>query len=307
MSDYKKKPDKRMSLKEAISTFMFDGCSIAFSGMGGAQVVAPVHEIIRQNIKELTLIGDSPVEPGDLLAGMGLLKKMEIGWEAYALAGQAPNFRRAIEKGIPAKIEVEDYSNFTIGLRFMAGAMNVPYMPTRSLRGSDIAKYNKNIMETFDPYTNSPIALVPAANPDVGFVHAYRADIKGNTQFIGFSANAENIARAAKYTIVTCEEIVTSEVIRRTGNLTIIPQYCVDAVVEVPFCSHPWNFPYSYAYDIVSHMDYLKAYKTREGFLEWIDEWVLGVPDHAGYLRKVGYERLQELVRIEKKFCNAPY
>ena len=307
LNDYKKKPDKRMSLKEAVSTFMFDGCSVGFSGMGGAQVVAPVHEIIRQNIKDLTLMGDSPVEPGDLLTGMGLVKKMEIGWEAYALAGQAPNFRRSVEKSIPLKVEVEEYSNFTMGLRYLAQAMNVPYLPTRSLRGSDIPKYNSNIIETVDPYTNSPIALVPAANPDVCFVHANRADILGNAQFIGFSANGENLARAAKHCVITCEEIVTTDVIRRTGNLTIIPQYVVDAVVEVPYCCHPWNCPYAYAYDIVSHLDQLKTFKTREGFLQWIDEWVLGVPDHNGYLKKVGFEKLNELTRVEKKFCNAPY
>jgi len=188
-----------MSLKEAISKFVFDGCSIAFSGMGGAQVVAPVYEIIRQGQKDLTLMGDSPCECADYLIGMGQIKRIEVAWIAFAVAGVSPNYRRAMEKGIPKRIEeVFEFSNYTIGLRFLAGSLNIPFMATRSLIGSSMQEYNPMIKIIDDPYSNQKITLVPAANPDVAIVHVNRADKLGNAQFLGFSANGENIARAAK-------------------------------------------------------------------------------------------------------------
>lgn len=307
MDNYRKKSEKRMSLKEAISTFVKDGCTIAFGGMGGLQSVAPAYEVIRQRPKDLTLIGDSPCEVGDMLAGASILKRMEIAWCSYAVAGLGYNFRRVIEKGDPVKVELEEYSNYTIGLRFLAGALNIPYIPTRSLSGSDLPKYNSKIITTTDPYTEVPVALVPAANPDVAIIHASRCDKRGNAQMFGFSSNAENIARAAKHTIVTCEEVVTTDEIRKYGNLTLVPEYSVDAVVELPYCCHPWNMPYAYAYDMPFHTEQLKQFETREGFLNWLDEWVYGLPDHEAYCEKVGWKRLQTLAQIERKFCRSPY
>ena len=305
--NYKKKTDKRMSLKDAVSTFMSVGCSAGFAGMAGDQVVAPVHEIMRQRLGDLTIVGDSPVEPGDLLCGAGLVKRMEIAWCGYAVAGMGPNFRRCYEKKIPNAIEVNDHSNFGIGLRYMAGAMGLPFLPTKSFLGSDLLTYNKDIKVIDDPFGTGPIALVPAIEPDVAFIHVTRADKYGNAQIFGFTANAENLARCAKHTVITCEHLVSTKEIQETPNLTCIPQYAVDAVVEVPFGSHPWNFPYEYQYDMPFHMDMQKAFKTREGFLEWADEWIYRVEDWEGYLKKVGYDRLQKLVQIERKFQKSYY
>ncbi len=296
-----------MSLKEAVSTFVKDGSSVGFAGMAGEQVVAPAHEIIRQKIGNLTVVGDSPCDPGDLLCGAGLVKRMEIAWCGYAVAGMGPNFRRAYEKKIPNAIEVNDHSNFGIGLRYMAAAMGIPFMPTKSFLASDLLTYNKDIKVIDDPFGTGPIALVPPLEPDVAFIQATRADVKGNTQFFGFSANSENLARAAKYTVICAEHIVSTKEIEETPNLTIIPQYAVDAVVELPFGSHPWNFPYEYQYDMPFHMDMQKAFKTREGFLEWLDEWIYGVEDWEGYLKKVGYDRLYKLIQIERKFQKSYY
>lgn len=305
--NFKKRSDKRMTLKEAVSTFVKDGCSVVFSGMGGAQCVAHAYEIIRQNKKDLVLIGDSPCETGDMLVGAGLIRKMEIAWCGYAVAGLGYNFRRAVEEGIPHPIELEEYSNYTIGLRLLAGAINVPFLPTRSLTATDIPKYNKKIKSVTDPYSGEEITVVPAAKPDVAFVHVSRADKRGNAQQFGFSSNAENAARAAKHVVVTCEEIISTDEIRKHPTLTIIPEYVVDAVVELPYASHPWNFPYYYAYDIPFHMQQMEAFRTRDGFLRWLDEWCYGPGSWEGYLEKVGYERLDMLRRIERKFTKALY
>jgi len=299
---YKKKTDKRMSLNDAVKTFLNDGDAVVFSGMGGAQCVAHTYEIIRQKIGNLTLIGDSPCEAGDMLMGAGLVKRAEIAWCGYAIAGLAYNYRRIVEKKIPFEMELEEYSNFGTGLRLLAGAMNVPFLPTRSFLGSDLMKHNKNIRQMVDPYSGELVAVVPAAHPDVALVHCTHADRKGNAQAFGFSANLENAARAAKHTIVTCERIVSTDVIRKAPNQTIIPGYVVDAVVELPFACHPWNFPYEYAYDIPFHAVQMEAFKTREGFLQWLEEWCLEPGSPEGYLNKVGYDRLCKLARIERRF-----
>jgi glutaconate CoA-transferase subunit A len=303
MNDSRKKRDKRMTLKEAVSSFVKDGFSLCFSGMGGEQCMAHTYEVIRQGKKDLVLIGDSPCDSGDLLAGAGALRRMEIAFCSCAVAGLAKNFRRAVEKGIPRYVEVADWSNYTIGLRFLAGAMNIPYIPTRALLGSDLPVYNKDIRISEDPWTGEPIALVPAAEPDTAFVHVSRADMRGNGQMFGFSSNAENMARAAKHTVLTCEELVSTDTIRASGNLTIIPEYCVDAVVELPYACHPWNMPYAYAYDIPFHSEQIARFSTREGYEEWMDEWCYGLRDHDDYIEKVGRGRLAELSRIEKEFC----
>jgi glutaconate CoA-transferase subunit A len=221
--DTKKSLDKRMTLREAISKYVFDGCSIAFSGMGGEQVVAPTYEIVRQGQKNLTLMGDSPCEVGDYLVGTGQIRRVEVAWLAFAVAGVSPNYRRAVEEGLPHKIEVREFSNYTMGLRFLAGAMGLPFMVTRSLAGTSLEKYNDMIKVIEDPYGGKKVALVPAAKPDVAIIHANRADILGNTQFIGFSSNGENIARAAARTIVTCEKIVSTDEIKKAPTLTSVP------------------------------------------------------------------------------------
>lgn len=305
--NHKKKSDKRMSLDEAVKQFVNHGNSVVFSGMGGAQCVAHTYELIRQKITGLTLIGDSPCEAGDMLMGAGLVIRAELAWCSYAIAGLSYNYRRIIEDQTPHQMELAEYSNYGVGLRLLAGALGIPFMPTKSFLGSDFPLYNKEIKEMNDPYTGEKVALVPAANPDVALIHCSRADKRGNGQIFGFSANAENAARAAKCTILTCEKMVESDVIRQTPNQTVIPEYVVDAVVEVPFASHPWNFPYEYAYDIPFHSQQMNAFRTREGFLEWLEEWCYAPGSWEGYLRKVGYDRLFKLAQIERRFNTIAY
>lgn len=152
-----------MTLKEAIKKFVLNGCSITFGGFCGRNSQAAAYEIARQGKRDLTIIDDSPTDQLDILIGAGCVKKVEIAWNRVSSFATAMNFRRAVERGIPRRIEVEDYSNYAVGLRFLAGAMGVPFLPTRSLLGSDIPRYNKRIKIINDPYNGKPIALVPAA------------------------------------------------------------------------------------------------------------------------------------------------
>lgn len=307
MEGFRKKSDKRMSLKDAIATFVKENCVLAFGGFVGQQSLQEAYEIIRQGIRNLTVISDSPSEPLDFLIGAGLVKKAEFAYCAFGIAGLGHNLRRSVEEGIPNKIKIEDYTNYTMGLRYLAGAMNIPYMPTRSLLGSDIPTYNPQIITTIDPYEKKPIALVPAVKPDIAIMHVNRCDKRGNVQIFGYTGNSENLARAAKSTIITTEEIVPTEKISQYSNLTIIPEFFVDAVVELPFASHPWNMPYAYAYDIPFHMQQIKKLETREGFIEWLNEWVYGCPGSEDYCNKVGRDHLKALVDAERKFSPMIY
>ena len=201
--------DKRMNLKEAVQTYLHDGDSFTVGGIAAREPMAVAYEIIRQRKKDLNFVTATTTDLANLLIGAGCVGKVEAAYIWIGVIGNGLNFRRAVEKGIPRKIEVEEYSNFGASLRFLAGAMGIPYMPTYSMLGSDIPKYNPRIKITDDPYTGQKVALVPAANPDVAFIHVQRCDQAGNCQIWGVTANDANIARAAKKVVITCEEIIS--------------------------------------------------------------------------------------------------
>ncbi len=288
--------DKVCSLSEAISRHVADGDTIWIGGFLARVPMAAVCEILRQKKKDLTVIIDSNSETADFLIGAGLVKKVECAWLWISVAN-AFNFRRAVEKGQPRSIEVEDYSNLGIGMRLLAGALGLPFMPLKSLLGSDIPVYNKRIKIVPDPYSHEQVALVPAANPDVALIHLQRADRMGNGQIWGILGDDLNAARAAKKVILTCEEIIPTAEIRRIPNMTHIPYYCVSAVVETPFGSYPYGTPYYYWVDTNCRRRWAMASRTQEDFNALLDE-ILG-RDHAEYLRKVGQERLAKLQKME--------
>ena len=298
--------DKTTPLKEAIRKYVLDGCSLTFGGFCGRNSQAAAYEIVRQKKRNLTVIDDSPTDALDILIGAGCVKKAEIAWNSISIFAQAMNLRRAFENGVPQKIEIEDYSNYAIGLRLLAGALGLSFMPLRSILGSDIARSNKRIKIMRDPYDKRPIALVPAATPDVAIIHVQRADSEGNAQIWGHLGNDENKARAAKHTVLTCEEIIAAEEILKIPNMTSIPSYCVDDVVEVPYGSHPWSCYGYYYHDIVFQRDYALSNKTYDAFLKWLDEWILGCKDHLEYCSRIGEERLRRLTRMERRFNKIP-
>jgi len=298
----KGKKDKRMSLREAVGHFIQPGCSIANSGFGNRAAYGAYYEIIRQGIKDLTMIVESDFIGLDVLVGAGCVKRIEGSYFCIGVPGLSANIRRSVEKGIPHRIEIEDWSNYTSCLRMMAGAFNVPYIPAKSLLGSDIPGSNPKIRVERDSVTGEKIALIPAVHPDVAVIHVQRADKFGNAQIFGPRAHDEDRARAAKSVIITCEEIVTTEEIQKWPDFTAIPFYCVDAVVEVPYCSHTWPVIGYYVHDVMFEKDYVEMNMTRDGFLKWLDKYVFSCADHEEYCRKVGLERLMALSRLEKKY-----
>jgi glutaconate CoA-transferase subunit A len=296
---------KLISVQEAVARYVPDGAEICLGGIGAREPMAVVYELIRSKKRDLTLYGDSKMDGACMLVGAGCIKKLVVAYCWIGTVGSGVNLRRAVEKGVPNFVEVEEYSNFGMSLRYLAGAMNIPYLPTRSMLGSDLPTYNPRIKLSQNPYSDQPepLALVPAANPDVAFIHVQRADEMGNCQIFGLTNNDINIARAAKKVIVTCEKLVSTDEIRKNPNMTAIPYYCVEAVAPVPYGAHPFFVAGDYWCDLPFRRSFMKQNDTQEHFEQWLDEWVYGVKDFDAYLDKLGRERLSRLTDMEHDNC----
>jgi acyl CoA:acetate/3-ketoacid CoA transferase len=178
--------------------------------------------------------------------------------------------------------------------------MGVPFLPARSMLGSDMIKYSSaKVIE--DPFTGMKLCLLPALILDVALIHVHRADRYGNAQVEGISGFAFEMSRAAKRVIISAEEIVPTEEIRKYPDRTIIPYYLVDAVVHAPFGSHPGEMVYDYVRDEPGIREWVEASKTAEGAQAYLDKYVYNIESHAVYLELIGKERLEQLVNERER------
>jgi glutaconate CoA-transferase subunit A len=222
------------------------------------------------------------------------VRSVTAAWVGNVSAGLAHAYRRAMEHGIPRRIAVRDHSNFTIAQALLAGALGAPYLPTRTLLGSDIPSANGTFLASTSPFDGSPLLLIPAISPDVTVIAVQQADADGNAQLLGPWGVSQEAALAAKAVIVLAEEVVSRDVIGVDPNRTIVPALKVVAVVEEPGACHPSPLQGFYGRDHEFFHDYHRATRTADGFDAWIKEWVTGVRDRRDYLRKLG-ARWQQL------------
>jgi glutaconate CoA-transferase subunit A len=284
-------------MKEAVSRFIEDGDSIVMGAALEAAIPFAVgHEIIRQGRKNLTLVGPISDMLFDQMIGSGCVKKVAAAWVGNVIMGVGYNMRRAVEEGIPRKIEMDDYTNFTISLALHAGALGIPFIPTKSLLGTGMMAEGQLFKEMECPYTGEKLALVPALKPDVAIVQVQRADEEGNAHFWGGSGVTKEAALAARKVIVVVEEIVSKKVIQRDPNRTLVPGFLVSAVVPEPWGAHPSPMQGYYNRDHKKYMTYHQESKEREGYLKWLDVWVFGVKDRREYLRLLGEEKMKSLL-----------
>ena len=287
--------DKLRSLHDAIATGVHDGMSIAMGcGLESLIPFAASHEIIRQKKTELTLIGPISDIQFDQLIGAGCVRNIIASWVGNVAAGLGHNYRRAAEDGITNSIKIEEHSNFTIGLGLQAAAAGLPFLPTRSIKGSDFAT-GPQFKPVDCPFTGEKLIAVRALRPDVTMLHVQRADRDGNAHVWGNFGVMREAAFAAQTVILTCEEIVDHEVILSDPNRTLIPGFIVSSVVHQPFGSHPSPTQGYARRDDDFYFEYHKATRTREGFEQWLDKWVLGVKDHEGFLQLLGEARVNKL------------
>ena len=266
-----------------------DGASIAVGcALEAAIPFAFAHEVIRQRRRDLALIGPISDILFDQLIGAGCVRRVDAAWVGNVSAGLGHCYRRAVEQGIPRRIEVRDHSNFSIAQALLAGAIGAPYLPTRTLLGSDIPTANGSFREATSPFDGSPLLLIPAITPDVTVLAVQRADDDGNAQLWGPWGVSQEAALAARQVIVLADEIVPRATIARDPNRTIVPAMKVVAVVEQPGACHPSPLQGRYGRDHEFFHEYHRATRTQDGFASWTTEWITGVADRAAYLRKLG-------------------
>jgi glutaconate CoA-transferase subunit A len=304
---------KIMALDEAIATYVKDGCHISIGGFTVSRnPMAAVYEIIRRGVRNLHCYAHSNGTAVDELIGGGCISKLEIAYGGNAKA--APTcirFKLAIQRG---EIEFEDYSNYQMSLRFHAGAMGVPFIPTRSSLGTDIinkwgfsAKMrekeagipDKKLVVLDNPFGNwsgaSKVVLVPAINPDVTIIHAQKADKFGTCRIMGLTYADVDQAKAARNVIVTCEEVVDSAELRKEPEYNQIPFIHVSAVVPVPFGAYPSACYRYYDYDPQYLNQHSKFAKNDKVYREYLDKFVYGVKNHQGLLDLIGKEQLAKI------------
>jgi glutaconate CoA-transferase subunit A len=272
-----------------------DGRTVAIEGFTAFICFAAAHEIIRQGKQELTLCRLTPDLVYDQMIAAGVAGKLIFSYLGNPGVGSLYCIRRAVEKGIPRPLAVEEYSHFGMVGRYLAGAGNLPFFPLRSYSGSDLPQANPNIRFVDSPYGDGAIAVVPPLKPDVAFVHAQRADVQGNTQLWGLVGVQKEVAFAAAKVVVVVEEIVDEDVIRRDPNRTLIPGLIVDAVVHEPYGAHPSYVQGYYDRDNAFYLDWDERSRDAAATEAWLQEWVYGVPDRATYLARLGQARLDSL------------
>jgi glutaconate CoA-transferase subunit A len=293
---------KVMALGEAVDRYVFDGCHMSIGGFTiNRNPMAAVYEIIRRRKKHIHLYAHSNGQGVDELIGAGCVDRLEI---AYAGSGRfAPTcvrFKKAVQKG---DLDVEDYSNYQMTLRFLAGAMGVPFLPTRSSLGTDIIDkwgFSPEVRASSDrmpdqklvvmdnPFGNwgdAPrLVLVPAITTDVTFIHVQRADIQGTARMEGLTFSDVEQAKSARHLVVTCEELVQDDSLKQNPDSNQIPHFCVSAVVHVPWGAYPTACYHHYDYDPAYLNEYRKSAEDDQLYSAYLNTYVFGVRDHVSLL-----------------------
>jgi len=249
------------------------------------------HELIRQKRRDLILIGPISDILFDQLIGAGCVARVEAAWVGNVSAGLAHCYRRAMEQGTPRRIEVRDHSNFSIAQALLAGAIGAPYIPTKTLLGSDIPRANGTFKESVSPFDGSKELLIPAIVPDLAVIACQTATAEGGAELLGPWGVTREAALAAKEVIVLSEIVARESTIGTIGHPPgrgVVPPTKVVAVVNEPGACHPSPLYGMYDRDHEFFHEYHRATRTPEGFEAWTQEWVTGIPDRATYLRKLG-------------------
>jgi glutaconate CoA-transferase, subunit A len=294
---------KIVSMREAIAQHVPSG-SMVLMGAQLEQMIpfAAGHELIRQGRRDLTLVGPISDILFDQMIGAGCVSRVMAAWVGNVSAGVGYCYRRAVERNIPRRIEVVDYSNLTIALALQAGAMGVPFMPTYATLGSDLLKKNGNLREFSSPVSEETLVAVRALRPDVAILQVQRADAQGNAHLWGSLGVAVDGARASRKIIIVAEEIVEPAIICSDPNRTLVPGFLVSAVVNEPGGAHPSPVQGYYGRDHAFFHEYHEQSRRLEDFEEWLSHWVLRAASRHDYWEQLGATRTGALGVKEHAF-----
>ncbi len=293
----KKMIPKLSTIKDVVEKYVQDGTYIAIGGFGGVRIpTAILHEIVRQKKKNLGFSGHVATHDCQILAAGECFDRVDIAYVVGLEArGLSRNARRVFESG---KLKVTEWSNAALSWRYKAAAMGLPFLPIRSMLGTDTYKYSA-AKEIICPFTGKKLAAVPALYPDVAFIHVHRCDVYGNAQVDGIIVADDDIAKASKHVIITTEKIISNDEIRREPNRTLIPYWLVDAVIEVPFGSYPGNMPGEYFSDEEHLAEWLQAEQDPEKFKEFLDKYIYNTKDFYEYLQLNG--GIEKMIKLRQK------
>ncbi|MCD4720700.1 MAG: CoA transferase subunit A [Desulfobacula sp.] len=309
--------NKVTDLKDAISTHVKNGCHLSIGGFTiNRNPMAAVYEIIRQGIKEIHLYAHSNGQGVDELVGAGSISCLEIAYGGSGkFASTCIRFRKAVQE---KKIKIEDYSNFQMTLRFLAGAMGIPFLPTRSSLGTDIVKIwgfpiefrqknsklpDSKLIELENPFgtwcDTKKVVLVPAINPDVTIIHVQKADFRGNCRIDGLTFADVEQAKAARILIITCEELVEDDDLKNAPDRNQIPFIHAHAVVHIPYGAYPTACYRYYDYDPVYLKEYAEKARDDKQYYSYIEDIILKNVTHKELIDSIGRERL-EMIAADK-------
>jgi glutaconate CoA-transferase, subunit A len=277
---------------------------LAVGGFGSDRLpTAVLHEILRQGKRDLSLAGHTATHDfqilcaGNLMGRGKTLARVEI---AYAVGlearGLSPHARRVMESG---EVVCTEWTNYALAVRFKAAAMGLPFLPARTMLGTDTFRKSGARVITC-PFTGERLTALPALYPEIAAIHVHEADRFGNCRIRGTTVADLDLARAAKKLIITCERLIPGDEIRADPSRTVIPFYCVDAVCEVPYGSYPGNMPYEYFSDEDHLCQWMKAEANLETFRKFLDKYIYGVNSFTEYWQLCGgLDRMQQLRQQE--------
>ncbi len=305
--------NKLMEPGEAVDRFVEDGAHISIGGFTmNRNPMALVYEIIRKKKKGLHLYAHSNGQGVDELIGAGCVESVEIAYGGNGrFAPTCVRFRKAVEEG---KIQVEDYTNYQMTLRFTAGAMGIPFLPTRSSLGTDIVEKwgfteqqrkkaprlpNKKLIVMENPFDDwgevEKVVLVPAINPDVTIIHAQMADRQGTTRIEGLPFADVEQAKASSRVIVTCERLVETEEIRKNPDGNQLPFFSVDAVVPITRGAYPTACYRYYDYDPVYLNEYRNYARDEIKYEQYLQSHIYDVRNHGEFIDRFAGKRMESI------------
>ena len=277
-----------MGMAEAIRRFVPDGSTVAMgTSLEPLIPFAAGHEMIRQQRRDLELVGPISDALFDQLIGAGCVRHVTAAWIGNVSEGLGHCYRRACEQQVPRALEVRDHSNFSLSLALWAAAWNVPSLPTRTLLGSDILRTNRGLVAA------EGLVHVEAVRPDVAIVHVQRSDEMGRAHAWGPLGVTEEAGLAADRVIFTCEELVDATVTLSDPNRILFAETKVVAVVHEPGGAHPSPVQGFFKRDHGFYREYAEQSRTVEGYHAWLKRWVLDVPDRAAYSSLIDIDSLR--------------
>ena len=295
-----KKSEKLLSLKDA-TQLVNDGSRLALGGFGIYQrPMAFVRELIKQKVKNLTIVGVVNSIEADILIGSNCLSAIETSYVGFEKYGIAPNFRKYSEKG---KLRVIDYPELLSVDRFRASQENLDFWPATGLGGTDIVKLNKDIKSFKSPISKKLLHALPAAKPDVVVIHALAGDPYGHIIVPSYKNMAQSLdiilSRSCDNVIITIEKIVSDNFMRKHPHLIEIPSHRVKAVCLAPYGAHPTSMLGRYSDDEKHWLEYIKASKKNEDFKKYINKYINSANGNNSYLNKIGGAHLSSLLQVD--------